>query len=169
MKSKSCSSFLVSTAAVAVFAVSIVSGAEVPANSLYVSTDADLSYTTFVGPIPVGNLSLTLPASSALYNTAIVTLNMPNLYLSNPTSETATMSAEISIVAPFAPGGLVAAVGGIGCDAPKVATSGKKPITIVLKVPLGSSSQYAEAEWDSTNGTVNTDTFASISAILVRE
>jgi hypothetical protein len=44
-----------------------------------------------------------------------------------------------------------------------------KPLTIVLKVPLGTTSQPAEAEWSSNDGTVNTEEFASISAILVRE
>jgi hypothetical protein len=128
-----------------------------------------LSYSTFVGPIPIDGLSITLPPANTLFNTAIVTLSMPNLYLSAPTSGTEPMAANFEIVAPFAPGGLVSASGGIGCDTAHVTTSGMKPITIVLKVPLGTTSQPAEAEWSSVNGTVTTQEFASISAILVKD
>jgi hypothetical protein len=156
-------------AAMAILAASAAHAADLPNNAVYASTTATLSYTTFVGPIPIDGLSITLPAASQAYNTAIVTLSMPNLYLSAPTSTTEAMSAEIQVVAPFSPAGVVSAFGGIGCDTPKVTTSGKKPITIVIEVPLGTTSQPAEAEWDSTNGTVTTDRFASISAVLVRE
>ncbi len=138
-------------------------------NFLYIDTTATLSYTTFVGPTPIPGLSLNLPAATTAFNTAVVTLSMPNLYLSQPTSRTDSMSADIQVVAPFSPAGVISAFGGIGCDTPTVRVSGKKPITIVIKVPLGTSSQFVEGEWDSSNGTVNTDTFASLSAILVRE
>jgi hypothetical protein len=156
-------------AAIAVLAISAASGASLPANSVYASTSAALSYSTFVGPIPIDGLSITLPAATAEYNAAIVTLSMPNLYFTNPTSKTIPMSANLQIVAPFAPGGIVSAVGGVGCDSPNVTFSAMKPLTIVLKVPLGTTSQPAEAEWSSNDGTVNTEEFASISAILVRE
>lgn len=156
-------------AAGVLFALCAANAANLPANSEYAATTATQSYSTFVGPIPINGLSLTLPQSTAAYNTAIVTLSMPNLFLSVPTSETLAMSAEISMVAPFAPGGLVSAVGGIGCDSPKIVLSGKKPITIVLSVPLGTTTQPVEAEWSSTAGTVTTESFASISAILVRQ
>jgi hypothetical protein len=169
MKLKQRSDVLARLTAAGLFAVSIASAADLPSNSVYVATTALQSYSTFVGPTPIGGLSVTLPAASTLYNTAIVTLSMPNLSLSAPTSTTNPMTADIAVVAPFAPGGLVSAFGGIGCDTAGVTISGKKPITIVVKVPLGTTSQIAEAEWDAMNGTVTTETFASISAILVRE
>jgi hypothetical protein len=169
MKPKRRSHSLSVLATVALFTNSALYGADLPNNAVYAATTATLSYNTFVGPIPIDGLSVTLPPATTSYNTAIVTLSMPNLYLSAPTSTTAPMSAAIQIVAPFSPAGVVSAFGGIGCDTAKVTTSGKKPITIVLAVPLGTTSQPAEAEWDSTNGTVTTDTFASISATLVRE
>jgi hypothetical protein len=80
------------------------------------------------------------------------------------------MAAMIEILAPFSPMGLLSAVGGIGCDSTGIRVSGTKPLTIVVKVPLGSTSQLVEAEW-ARNGTstVTTQTFASLSAVLVKE
>ena len=105
-------------------------------NFLYVDTTAALSYTTFVGPTPIPGLSLTLPAASTAYNTAVVTLNMPNLYLDQPTSKT-PMSAVLELVAPSSPQGLISVTGSIGCDTSGIGTSATKPITIVIAVPLG--------------------------------
>jgi len=138
-------------------------------NFLYVDTTAAMSNNS-IPPIPVGGLTLTLPAAAAAYNTAVVTLNMPNLYLNQPTGKSTPMSATISIIAPFSPQGIVQAIGGIGCDTAGINSSARKPMTIVLKVPLGAAGQAVMAEW-ATNGfsTVNTDTFASMSAILVKE
>jgi len=147
-------------------AVSPLAAAE---NFLYIDSTATSSYTTFVGATPIPGLELNLPAATAAYNTAVVTLNMPNLYLSQPTSKTTPMSAGLQVVAPFSPSGLISASGSIGCDTGGIATSAKKPITIVVAVPLGSVSQLVEAEWSSLGGTVTTDTFASLSAILVRQ
>jgi hypothetical protein len=39
----------------------------------------------------------------------------------------------------------------------------------VIEVPLGSTTQPVEGEWDSTGGTVSTEQFASISAILIKK
>jgi hypothetical protein len=139
------------------------------AEFFYASTTATQSYSTFVGPVPVSGLSVTLPPASKDFNTAVVTLNMPNLTLSDPTAKGAALSATIQVVAPFAPGGLIAATATIGCDTCK-SVPGTQNATIVVRVPLGTTSQLAEAEWAS-NGTctVTTQTFASISAILVKE
>jgi hypothetical protein len=137
------------------------------AEALYAQTTTQ-SYTTFIGPIPIDGLSLNLPVATTAYNAAIVTLNLPNLTLSQPTSKTEKMAAQFQIVAPFSPAGLVSASGAIGCDTVGINNSGTKPLTIVLEVPLGTTSQPVEGEWSSTGGTVTTETFASISAILVR-
>src|ERR1700677_367624 len=96
---------------------------------LYVDTTATLSYTTFVGPTPIPGLGLTLPAAGTTFNAAVVTLNMPNLYLSEPTSRTTPMGAQIQVVAPLSPQGVISAFGGIGCDTADVSVSGKKPLT----------------------------------------
>jgi hypothetical protein len=137
-------------------------------NFLYADTTATLSYTTFVGPTPIPGLELSLPAASTAFNTAVVTLNMPNLYLNEPTSKT-PMSAILQLVAPSTPQGLLSVTGSIGCDTSGISTSGTKPITIVIAVPLGTVSQTVTAEWASNgSSTVNTTTFASLSAILVR-
>ncbi len=139
------------------------------AGGLYTDITTTQSYTTFVGLIPISGLSLTLPAATADYNAAIVTLDMPNLRLSHPTSSTEPMSAQIQVVAPFSPAGVVSAFGGIGCDTPGIKVSAIKPITMVIEVPLGSTTQPVEGEWDSTGGTVSTEQFASISAILIKK
>jgi hypothetical protein len=137
---------------------------------VYVQSTATSSYTTQIGPIPIPGLSLTLPAATTNFKAAVVTLNMPNLFLSNPTSRTIPMAAFLQIVAPSAPGGFMVAVGGIGCDNVNVKTSGLKPFTMVFKVPLGATSQLVEAEWDGNGtSTVTTQTFASLSAILVKD
>jgi hypothetical protein len=136
---------------------------------VYADTTATLSYTTFVGPTPIPGLALTLPPANATFNTAVVTLSMPNLFLSLPTSNT-PMSATLQLVAPFSPQGVVSAFGGIGCDTTGVSVSGLKPFTMVIKVPLGTTTQPVEAEWASNgSSTVTTQTFASISAILVKD
>ncbi len=137
---------------------------------VYVDTTATLSYTTLVGPTPIPGLALILPASTSNFNTAVVTLNMPNLFLSEPTSKTIPMAATMQIVAPLTQGGTVVNSGGIGCDNANVTVSGTKPFTLVLKVPLGTVSQPVEAEWFSNGtSTVTTQNYASLSAILVKE
>ncbi|HTQ57871.1 MAG TPA: hypothetical protein VMI94_25570 [Bryobacteraceae bacterium] len=161
--------FVLAPAALAMAAL----GADAPAAAAefyYASTTATQSYSTFIGPIPITGLSLTLPAASSHFNAAMVTLNMPNLFLSDNTSTTTPMAAQLSIVAPFSPAGVLIAGGGIGCDNVNVKTSGLKPLTIVLLVPLGANSQPVEGEWNSNgSSTVTTSTFASLSAILVKQ
>jgi len=164
-----CKMYFVAQIAIVVLALTYCAPA-FAGDFLYASTNATLSYTTFIGSIPITGLSLTLPPAGKLFNTAVVTLNMPNLYLSANTSSTVPMAAQISIIAPFSPEGVLVANGGIGCDNVNVKTSGLKPLTIVTRVPLGTASQPVEAEWESNGtSTVTTTTFASISAILVKE
>ena len=45
---------------------------------LYAEMRTASSDSTFIGPIPVAGLSINLPAASTKFNTALVTLNMPN-------------------------------------------------------------------------------------------
>jgi hypothetical protein len=152
--------------------VALISTASVCAagDAVYVQTTATSSYTTYIGPIPIPGLQISLPVATKDFNIAIVTLNMPNLFLSQNTSRTIPMAATLQIVAPFAPGGLIIANGGIGCDNVNVNVSGIKPFTMVIKVPLGTVSQPVEAEWASNGtSTVTTQTFASLSAVLVKE
>jgi hypothetical protein len=136
----------------------------------YAETTATLSYSTEVGPTPIPGLAFTVPAASKDFNTAVITLSMPNLFLSDQTSKTIPMAATFQIVAPFASSGPVPGIGNIGCDSAAVTLSGPKPLTIVAKIPLGTTPQPVEAEWFSNGtSTVTTQYFASISAILVHE
>ncbi|MGO4885389.1 MAG: hypothetical protein ACLP59_31875 [Bryobacteraceae bacterium] len=136
----------------------------------YAETTATLSYTTEVGPTPIPGLTFIVPAAGKDFNTAVITLSMPNLFLSEQTSKTIPMAATFQIVAPFATSGPVPGIGYIGCDSAAVSTSGPKPLTIVAKIPLGTTPQPVEAEWFSNGtSTVTTQYFASLSAILVKE
>lgn len=160
---------LLQLAACTLVMLSAATAADLAPNALYAAITNTQSYSTFVGPIPIDGLSVNLPAASGLYNAAIVTLSMPNLNLSAPSSESVQMSAQLELIAPFSPDGIIQGFGSIGCDTTRVTTSGMKPLTIVLKVPLGTTAQPVEAEWSALDNTVTTQDFASISAILIRE
>lgn len=158
---------------VALFALTLIASPCVAADFVYASTTATQSYGTYIGPIPITGLSITVPAATANFNTAVITLNMPNLFLSQPAPKN-IMGATLQIAAPASSAGPVVAIGGIGCDNANVLTSGPKPFTMVAKIPLSSLPLLVEAEWSSnpaTTGTVTvtTQTFASLSAILVKE
>jgi len=90
-------------------------------------------------------------------------LNMPNLFLGgNPSG--GTRAGEVFI---FVDGVSVAA-GQISDDSTDPSGDGRKPLTIVVKVPLRPSTQKVEAMWNGVrSSTILTDTFASLSAILV--
>jgi len=135
---------------------------------VYASTTATLTYPTDIGPIPITGLTINLPAATNAFNTAVVTLNMPNLFLTQSSSNRIVMTATLQIVAPFSTVGPVVALGSIGCDNANVATSGVKPITIVARIPLTSGTQMVEAEWFS-NAVLTTQDFASLSAVMVKQ
>jgi hypothetical protein len=136
----------------------------------YAATTATLTYTTVVGPIPITGLTLTLPAADTTFNAAVITLNMPNLTLSQPVPAlTVPMAGMFQIVAPASAAGPVLASGMIGADNNNVTVSGSRPLTMVVKMPLGTTSQSVQAEWWSNGAIVTTRTFASLSAILVKE
>ena len=150
----------------ALFSVAMVCPA---ADVFYAQTKATESYTTYVGPTPIGGLSFTIPAASTHFNAALVTLSMPNLFLSDNTSKTIPMAATLQIVG-TGPAGTTVESGGIGCDNVNVTTSGIKPFSMTLLVPLNSDTQTVMAEWASNGtSTVTTQTFASLSAILVKQ
>jgi hypothetical protein len=128
-----------------------------------VQTTEPQSYSGFPG-IPINGLTIDLPAAGKYFNVAVVTVNLPNLVVTNCTSNSAT----ITLVGD-SPAGVVFGYATVGCDTP-VATSGPKPVTIVLKVPLGSTAGAAFPDWEPAPGsTISTSTFASISALLVKE
>jgi hypothetical protein len=86
------------------------------ADSFYAQTTATQSYSTYIGGIPITGLSFTVPAASKDFNAALVTLNMPNLTLSDPTTPGAALAATLQIIAPFSPTGVSTATATIGCD-----------------------------------------------------
>lgn len=133
-------------------------------NFFYAQTTQTSSYNG-LPPILINGLSINLPAASQIYNTAVVTLSMPNLTVTNCSANSAT----ITLVGDT-PAGVVFGYALIGCDS-FVAASGPKPATIVLKVALGTSGASAFADWqvDAPNTVINNSKFASISAVLVKE
>lgn len=166
MKSKPHAPARIAMLIAALFATVLVCPA---ADAFYAQTTTTQSYSTFIGPIPISGLSFTIPAASSHFNAALVTLSLPNLFLSDNTSKTIPMAATFQIVGTGLDGTTVAS-GGIGCDNVNVTTSGIKPFSMTLLVPLNGDTQMVMAEWASNGtSTVTTQTFASISAILVRQ
>jgi hypothetical protein len=150
----------------ALFATALVCSA---ADAFYAETTTTQSYSTYIGPIPISGLSFTIPAANTRFNAALVTLSLPNLFLSDNTSKTIPMAATFQIVG-TGPDGTTVATGGIGCDNVNVITSGIKPFSMTLLVPLNGEAQTVMAEWASNGtSTITTQTFASISAILVKQ
>jgi hypothetical protein len=132
---------------------------------LYVQSTAGTS-TNSNGFAPVPGLAFSLPAASSAAKFATITLNMPNLYMTAGTPGE-TMGAGVAILL----NGAIAAMGQISGDVVVGTTGatldGRKPITLVVKVALGSTPITVDAGWATTrNTTVNSDTFASLSALL---
>lgn len=131
-------------------------------SDLYASTTAAQS-TTSPALVPVTGLSFNLPAQSANQNFAIVTLNMPNLFLSG-TPSLGTLGGEVGVLLS---GETYPALGQISADVNGALADGRKPISVVVKIPLTSEIQSLQAVWSGVrNATINTDTFASMSAIM---
>ena len=134
-------------------------------NAFYAQTTAAQSTYTSAS-VPITGLMLTLPASSTAYNVAIVTLNLPNLYLSG-TASGGPLGAEVSVW--VGTSAYPKAAGQISSEALTSGTSGRKPATIVVEIPLTSTTQIVTGEWAGIRGsTIDTDTFGSLSAILVK-
>jgi hypothetical protein len=131
-------------------------------NFLYAVTTASLS-TDSATPVPIPGLTFTLPAASSSYSSALVTLNLPDLYGS--TSGSGWPAGEAYIAA----NGSIVATGQVSTDSFPGSDSGTRTLTVTVKVPLTSSTQTVEAEWNAVNSygsQINLNTFASLSAIL---
>lgn len=129
--------------------------------AFYAETTATLSTASTVA-VPIPGLTFTLPAATATNEAALVTLNLPNLNLTYPSGICECPYAgfvQISV------DGVSVAQGGIAIQAGL-----PTPMTVVAKVPRTSVTQTIEATWGVTEGTdgLNTNTFASLSAILVK-
>jgi hypothetical protein len=149
---------------VTILATAHVAQAQTAPQILYTSSTGSFSTTsetqTFIG----GNLELTLPPASAGTNNALVTLDLPNLYLSG--GSTSVPGAIVYVTINNVP----VATGMISTEAPvNGQNSGRKPMTIVVSVPLTNAFQNLSAQWEAVRGaTVHTDTFASLSALLTQ-
>ena len=114
-------------------------------------------------PIPVPALVITLPAEAPTQKEALITLDMPNLFLGG-TAVGGTRGGQVAV---FVDGTSVAA-GQISDDNAALPGDGRKTVVLVVKVPLRSFQQTVEAKWNGVRGSsIATDTFASLSATLV--
>jgi hypothetical protein len=127
----------------------------------YAQTTAALNSNSST-PLAITGLSIILPAAVKGRTEALVTLNMPNLYLGG-TPNGGTRGAQVYVHVD----GVSVAQGQISDDNTTPTGDGRKPLTIVVKVPLRSTQQTVEAEWNGVrSSTILTDTFASLSAVL---
>jgi hypothetical protein len=131
-------------------------------SDLYAETLTGASTTsgTFVA---VPGLTFDLPAATSSNKFAIVTLNMPNTYLSGtPTS--GPLGGEVAIVLS---GVTDVAIAQVSNEVAGSSLSPRHNATVVAKISLLSGVQSVTAEWRTVRGgTLNNDTFASMSAIL---
>ena len=151
----------------AVLALTVTGSLSAYVSTLYASTTT-AEATNSQTAVPITPLVFTLPVANGTdHNFAIVTLDMPNLYLSGtPTS--GALAGEVSLVlsgvTTVASGQISADLTGSGKDG---GSTGRKPMMIVVKIPLTTVTQSLQAEWNGVNGaTIKSDTFASMSAIL---
>jgi len=153
-------------AAVAAFALTLTGSLQAQVDTLYADSTVAQS-TSSQSLVPITGLTFALPAASTSHKFAMVTLDMPNLYLSG-TPANSTLGAQVGVLID---GTTVAATGQISADAsvPAGTSSGRKPTTVVVKIPLTAGTQTIEAVWNGVRSTVvQTDTFSSLSAILTK-
>ena len=113
--------------------------------------------------VAIPGLSFTLPAASTTYNAAVVTVDMPNLYLSG-ISPNGNLGGDVGISA----NGAIVAQGSISSDTLSSGVTGRNPMTVVALVSLASNPRTVEAVWEGGQGDfINNDTFGSLTAILV--
>jgi hypothetical protein len=92
---------------------------------------------------------------------------MPNVYLTGGTTG-ATLGAAVAIAANSNIVAIGSMTGDVVVGTGGAVNDGRKPVTVVVKIPLGTSTTTVSALWAGTrNTTVNTDTFASLSALLL--
>jgi hypothetical protein len=146
MTSKSLLSRLWKGIAALAFTVSILGSsqsamAQVGTTLQYVQTSSAVS-TTSANMLPIPGLQMPLPSASSGAQSVLVIADLPNLYL-DPAS------------------------GQISGDSSALPGNGRKPITVVVRVPLTGNTQNLAVQWGSARNTlVHNDTFASLSAIF---
>lgn len=131
-------------------------------SSLFVDSITPQS-TSSQTPVDVTGLNFNLPASSTTAKFALITLTMPNLYLSG-TPTTSSLGGTVSLLLS---GVNTIASAQISNDVIGSGNSGRKAISLVVKVSLLNGVQSIQAVWSGVRGaTINTDTFSSLSAVL---
>jgi len=149
----------------AVFALTLAASLQAQVSDLYVSTIATEA-TGSQTAVAINGLSFDLPAATATQQWALVTLNMPDLYLKG-TPSSGALGGEVSLVLS---GVTTVATGQISADVVGAGTTGRKPMTIVVKISLLPGIQSVAAYWNGVRGSqIHSDTFASLSAILTQD
>jgi hypothetical protein len=136
---------------------------------LYASTMEALSNDVVGVNAPITGLTLTLPAVTPGSQFAVVTLNLPNLYLSGGTPGL-TLRGVVALSQDNANFSRIAQVGGdVVAGSAGAANDGRKPVSLVVKIPLTPFPITITAYFAPFSGStvIHTDTFASLSAMLV--
>jgi len=119
-------------------------------------------------PVPMTGQSFDLLAATTNYNAAVVTLDVPNLRLAN--TQATDIGADVSVLLS---GVTTVATGSVSTDFNLQLISSNatiKPLTVTVLITLLSGIQSVAAEWNGTNnGSVYSDGFASLSAVLVKQ
>jgi hypothetical protein len=127
------------------------------ANALFKQVTGDPT-TTSGSFTDIEGLSFTLPAAQQDYNSALVTLNVPQPYVDGGSSNGISYQIDVNGASQI-----------VGTWTNESSQNGRSPFTLVTMVPLNGGSQFVEAQWLSVRGgTAHLGGSASLSATLVQ-
>jgi hypothetical protein len=124
----------------------------------YYAQGATPQQTSSASMVDIQGLTLLLPPADDYQVTALVTLCVPMSYANG----TDTPGTNFCVTA----NGVQYGVGGYTYDSSAPQSSGRKPFTLVVQVPLGPDPTTVQGQWSSVRGATSyIDTFTSISAL----
>jgi ribosomal protein S18 acetylase RimI-like enzyme len=129
-----------------------------PVNCQYAASTA-AQQTTSGNWTPLAGLTINVPPATDFMTSALVFLCVPMSYASGNDYPGTNFAISAN--------GQVVAVGGYTYDNPTPVASGRKPITLIAQIPLGSDWTAVQGMWSTVRGgTSYIDSFISISAIM---
>ena len=109
---------------------------------------------------PMPGLQITLPAVAGKSHYALVMLDVPNPFATGNNFPGGTFGISVN-------GTVQPIIGVFTSDSQIPQSAGRKPVTVILRVPLTSSTQTVTGVWQNVRGSsVRFDTPNSLSAIL---
>ena len=107
--------------------------------------------------VDIEGLSFTLPAATSDANSALVTLNVPSPYADGGSSNGISYQIDSNGASQVT-----------GSWTNQTSQNGRSPFTMVTLIPLNSSSQFVQAQWQSVRGgTAHLGGSATLTALLV--